>query len=302
MNQINRIIFEKPDLKNLTRQNTVVDMHFHSTYSDGRNRVDEIVQYAEILGIGVAITDHNAIQGAVEIDAYEHVLSIPGIEVTSCEGTHLLAYFCDIKNLCRFYDKDVTPYMGRDVMSSIDLAMEDIIRRAKKRGAVTIFPHPFCGVYTGVATNHHFKNGRLSELYELVCGVEVINSENMNKWNLKSALLGFNLNKAISGGSDGHSLYQLGRVVTYAAGKNDRQAFLSAVRAGRNRVMGKEIDILRKVQSNGIKLKSNLKNYPDFMEKNFNYGREVIHIKSKYFRDHFKNRVSDGIRKKNTMG
>jgi hypothetical protein len=299
-NQMNRIVFEKPDLQNLTRQNTVVDMHFHSIYSDGRNRVDEIVKYAEMLNIGVAITDHNTIQGAVEIDACKNVLSIPGIEVTSREGTHLLVYFFDIENLCRFYDRNVAPHMGREVMSSIDISMQDIIGLAKNLGAVTIFPHPFCGIYTGVASNHHFEKKYLNELFEQVDGIEVINSENVNKWNLKSALLGFNLNKAISGGSDGHSLYQLGRVVSYAACANDRRAFLSAVKNGQNKVIGKEIDLLRKVQSGGIKLRSNLKNYPDIMEKNFSYGRKVIHIKSKTFRDHVKTRISDGIRNKNT--
>jgi predicted metal-dependent phosphoesterase TrpH len=298
---MNRIVFEKPDLEKLTLKNTVVDMHFHSVYSDGRNRVDEIVEYAEYLGIGVAITDHNAIQGAVEIDAYDNVLSIPGIEVTSFEGTHLLVYFYDIENLCRFYDQDVAPYMGREVMSSIDLPMEDIIERAKRLDGVTIFPHPYCGIYTGI-TNHHFDKKRLDRLFEQVDGVEVINSENLNKWNLKSALLGFNLNKAIMGGSDGHSLYQLGRVVTFANCANDRRTFLSAVKNGQSRVVGKEIDILRKVQSNSIKLRSNLKNYPDIMEKNFNYGRKVIHLKSKTIRDRVKTRLSDSIRNKNTFG
>jgi predicted metal-dependent phosphoesterase TrpH len=298
--QTNRIVFEKPDLKRLTQKNTVVDMHFHSIFSDGRNRVEEIADYADCLGIGVAITDHNAIQGAVEIDAYDHVLSIPGIEVTSYEGTHLLSYFPDIESLGRFYDENVAPHMGREVMSSISLSMEDIIGRAKSLGAVTIFPHPFCGIYTGIATNHHFEKDYLTVLLELVDGVEVINSENVNKWNLKSALLGFNLNKAIIGGSDGHSLYQLGRVVSYAACTNDRQAFLSAVKSGRNKVVGKEIDILRKVQSGSIKLKSNLKNYPDIMEKNFIYGRKVIHLKSKTFREHVKTRISDSIRSRNS--
>ena len=294
-NQINRIVFEKPDLPNLTQENTAVDMHFHSIYSDGRNSVDEIADYAEILGIGVAITDHNAIQGAVEIDTHKNVLSIPGIEVTSCEGTHLLVYFYDIENLCRFYDEDVAPYIGREVMSSLDLHMEDIIGRAKKLNAVTIFPHPYCGIYTGIATNHHFEKTCLNKLFQWVDGVEVINSENVNKWNLKSALLGFNLNKAIVGGSDGHSLYQMGRVVTYAACGKDRSGFLSAVKNGQNKVVGKEIDMLRKVQSSGIKLRSNLKNYPDIMEKNFSYGRKVIHIKSKTFRDRVKTRISDSI-------
>jgi len=297
--QTNRILFEKPDLQYLTQKNTVVDMHFHSIYSDGRNRVDEIAEYAEMLGIGVAITDHNAIQGAVEIADFKNVLSIPGIEVTSCEGTHLLIYFYDIEDLARFFYEEIVPFMGRELMSSIDVPMEDIIRRAKERGAVTIFPHPYCGIYTGIA-NHNFENEHLTELFDLVHGVEVINSENLNKWNLKSALLGFNLNKAIIGGSDGHSLYQLGRVVTFAGCENDPQAFLSAVQNGQNKVMGKEIDILRKVQSNGIKLRSNLKNYPDIMGKNINYGRKVIHLKSKNFRDRVKTRISDSIRNKKT--
>jgi len=272
-------------------------MHFHSIYSDGRNHVEEIAEYAELLGIGVAITDHNAIQGAVEMDTYRNILSIPGIEVTSREGAHLLVYFYDVESLGRFYEQDIVPHMGKDVMNSTSLVMEDIIVRAKKSGAVTLFPHPFCGIYTGIA-NHHFEKKRLDRLFDLADGVEVINSENLNKWNLKSALLGFNLNKAISGGSDGHSLYQLGRVVTYAACPKDRGAFLASLKNGSNRVVGKEIDILRKVQSNGIKLRSNLKNYPDIMEKNLSYSRKVIHIKSKTLRDRVKTRFNDGHRVK----
>ena len=197
-NQINRIVFEKPDLQNLTRKNTVVDMHFHSIYSDGRNRVDEIVEYAELLGIGVAITDHNAIQGAVEIDTYKNVLSIPGIEVTSCEGTHLLVYFFDIESLGRFYDQDVAPHMGREVMSSIAISMEDIIGRAKKLGGVTIFPHPFCGIYTGIATNHHFEKKYLNELFQQVDGVEVRPGLANLSWALKTAQI-LNYSKGSNG-------------------------------------------------------------------------------------------------------
>ena len=36
----------------------------------------------------------------------------------------------------------------------------------------------------------------------MVDGVEVINSENLNRWNMKSTVLGFNLSKIITGGSD----------------------------------------------------------------------------------------------------
>jgi predicted metal-dependent phosphoesterase TrpH len=72
-------------------------MHFHSHHSDGLNRIATIADRARELNIGIAITDHNAIQGAVEIDNYKDILSIPGIEVTSAEGTHILIYFYDIE-------------------------------------------------------------------------------------------------------------------------------------------------------------------------------------------------------------
>jgi predicted metal-dependent phosphoesterase TrpH len=33
-----------------------------------------------MLGIGIAITDHNEIRGALKIDRIPHLLTIPGIE------------------------------------------------------------------------------------------------------------------------------------------------------------------------------------------------------------------------------
>ena len=70
--------------------------HFHSHYSDGYNSVNAIATRARKLNIGVAITDHNEIKGAVELEKYGCVLNIPGIEITSVEGTHLLVYFYEI--------------------------------------------------------------------------------------------------------------------------------------------------------------------------------------------------------------
>jgi predicted metal-dependent phosphoesterase TrpH len=296
MNLENRILFEKPDIETLNKRYTVVDLHFHSVYSDGSNSIKEIADYAHELGIGVAVTDHNDIRGAVEIGTYSDVLSIPGIEITSREGTHILSYFYKIKDLVLFYEKEVASHRGKDVMSSTDLPLAKIIQKTKTHHGLCIFPHPFCGMYTGIAS-HQLEKHHLKRLFDMIDGVEVINSENLNKWNLKSALLGFNLDKAISGGSDGHSLYQLGKVVSYAACKPTRKAFLDALKSKRSKVVGKEIDILRKFQSNGIKLKTNLKNYPDIVEKNITYSRKVINIKSKSLKDRVRNRINGRLRR-----
>jgi predicted metal-dependent phosphoesterase TrpH len=282
-----RIQFERPDLAKLKQKHTVVDPHFHSHYSDGYNSVETIAQKVRELGIGIAITDHNEVRGAIEIAQYRDILSIPGIEMTSAEGTHILIYFYQLDHLETFYNDYVIPNMGNDIMSSTALPMEKIIRRARKFKTVIIFPHPYCGVYTGIQ-NSYFSQDRRDRIFSMVDGVEVINSENMKISNLRSALLGFNLNKSITGGSDGHRVTQMGRVVTYASCRPNRKAFLDAIKKKKTKVVGKEIDLIRKVTSNGVKLRNNIKNYPDLFEKNLKYGYTVINSKSKEIKENVK--------------
>ena len=280
MNNTNRIQFESPDLACLTTVHTVVDLHFHSHHSDGADAVDEIAEHARRLGIGIAITDHNAIAGAVEIDRYKDLLTIPGIEVTSREGTHVLIYFYHIRDLEGFYERHVKPNMGSSVMSSIRLDLASIVDRAKSYDSVVIFPHPYSAAFTGVC-NHSFSDEKLQCLLDAADGVEVINSENLKRWNLKSALLGFNLNRAITGGSDGHSIQQMGSAVTYASCKVGRKAFLDALRRGTTKVVGTESKLLTKIQSNSAKLKVSINNYPDLVEKNIRYGKSVIRFRTR---------------------
>jgi len=295
-----KILFERPNLDELTQQYAVVDLHFHSKYSDGNNAVSSIAKRALELGIGIAITDHNEIKGAVEIDRCRGILNIPGIEVTSREGTHLLIYFYDIKSLNNFYKKDVRPNMGHDIMSSIRLEMEEIIIRARAFETIVVFPHPYSATFTGIQ-NTYFSEDRLARLFEMVDGIEVINAENLTRWNLRSALLGFNLDKGITGGSDGHRLPQMGRAVCYAPCKKDRRAFLDAIKSRQTRVVGKEINIIRKVRSNGVKLRTNIKNYPDLVEKNLKYGCSVINSKSKTIRDSVRRSFSGMFKEKSKM-
>lgn len=292
-----KIEFEKPDLETLTTECLVVDAHFHTHYSDGMNSVAAIARRAAELNIGVAVTDHNAIDGALEMDGFTDVLSIPGIEITSREGTHLLVYFYDIKSLEWFYRKEIIPFMGKGVMSSLSLELKEIIQRARQYKSVIIFPHPHSGMYTGVC-NLQFSADAIQDLLDMGDGVEVINGENLNKWNLQCAVLGFNLGKAITGGSDGHTLFYLGKVVTCAQCDSTRQAFLDAVKAGLVRVVGKEIHIIRKAAANSMKLRSSIKNYPNLFEKNIRYGYTVFNAKSKNFREQVKKRLAEARRRK----
>jgi predicted metal-dependent phosphoesterase TrpH len=292
-----RIQFEKPDLNELTSHYTVADLHFHSCHSDGSDTVMAIANRARRLGIGLGITDHNAIAGAMAIDKIRDVLSIPGIEVTSKEGTHVLLYFYESKALAHFYRRHLEPYMGPDVMSSTALSMEAILQRARTYEALVIFPHPFCAGYTGIL-NPLFSKQEQQRLFDMADGIEVVNSGNLHRWNLRSALLGFNLDKSITGGSDGHALAHMGRAVSYAACARDRVALMDAIKNRQNKVIGKEIDLFRMVTANSAKLKSNFRNYPDLVEKNIRYSYKVINIKSKLLRDNVRRSLNGKIRRK----
>jgi predicted metal-dependent phosphoesterase TrpH len=286
-----RVLFDRPDLVRLNQTHTVVDLHFHSHYSDGLNSITKIAQRARNLGIGIAITDHNEIRGALEMDQHEDIFSIPGIEITSAEGSHLLVYFDTTEQLQKFYSRHVVPFMGHGVMSSLGLSMEQIILRARDYECLIIFAHPYCALYTGIC-NLHFSPEQLERLFQMVDGVEAINANNLKRWNLKCTVLGFNLGKAMVGGSDGHALNHMGRSVTYAQTPRNRQDFLNALRLQANKVMGKEITLLRKVTSNGLKLRSNLNNCPDLMEKHFRYSCKVINFKSRAIRSNVKRRLN----------
>ncbi len=281
---LHRVHFAPPDLNLLKNSATVVDMHFHSRYSDGSNDIPSIARRVRKLGIGIAVTDHNAIGGALEMNMYKDIFSIPGIEITSREGAHLLVYFYEISDLVRFYEKELRYFLGKEIMSSCALSMESLIACARQYRCVVVFPHPFSAAYVGVC-NPLFTTARQQHLLSAADGIEAVNAGNLHKWNLESTVLGFNLDTGLTGGSDGHNLFQFGRAVTCASCPNDRGAFLDAVRDRATHVVGKEINLFRKVTSNGMKLGSNLRNSSDLFGKNMRYGYALINSRSRRMKD-----------------
>ena len=92
-----------------------IDLHTHSTYSDGRDSVSEVFQAAALAGLDlIALTDHDTTSGwldATESASQFGVGFMPGIEVTTRArvvgsdgevhrfGVHMLAYLPDPENL-----------------------------------------------------------------------------------------------------------------------------------------------------------------------------------------------------------
>lgn len=79
-----------------------IDLHAHSTVSDGTDRPDELVRRAAEAGLDVvAITDHDTVDGwpaARCAGAETDVLVVPGVEISTRlnhAGVHVLAYIFD---------------------------------------------------------------------------------------------------------------------------------------------------------------------------------------------------------------
>jgi len=102
-----------------------VDLHVHTVYSpDSLITLKELVFYAKKRGLNaVAITDHNRVDGALEMAAETDFLIIPGTEVNSRDG-HIVAL-----NV-----REVIPR---------GLSAEETVDRIHAVGGVAVACHPF---------------------------------------------------------------------------------------------------------------------------------------------------------------
>lgn len=91
---INRMLFKMP----------IIDLHFHSAYSDGKLSIQELATLISNNGFKYcSLTDHDSVAGIDELEKCLHgfdVVLIPGVELTALYGEneiHILAYDFDVK-------------------------------------------------------------------------------------------------------------------------------------------------------------------------------------------------------------
>ena len=81
------------------------DLHIHTTFSDGRNTPEEIMEAAKAAGLRyISITDHDSVEGVTELYESGHISSgslrvIPGVGFSTGDDghdVHILGYNIDI--------------------------------------------------------------------------------------------------------------------------------------------------------------------------------------------------------------
>ncbi|MBU0991305.1 MAG: PHP domain-containing protein [Proteobacteria bacterium] len=244
-----RITQEKPDFKSLKKKNVMmIDMHVHTRFSDSYSRVGKILSKAEKLGIGVAITDHNEIQGVLRASEIKSAVPvIPGIEVGTLEGPHVLVYFTEIFDIIDFYERYIAPFKNADPFTNTSVSIKDLVVSASRYDSLVSVAHPFSHAYTNVPRS--IMNGITDpSFFDYVDAVEVLNGAISKNRNKNAAEFAKALHMRYTGGSDSHSLFEIGSIVTCAKAGSISE-FLASIKNGRNSVIGKPVGRVKRVPS-----------------------------------------------------
>lgn len=180
------------------------DIHMHTTASDGRATVSQLLDYVAARGglDVIAITDHDTLDASLW--AYEHRARypfeiIPGLEVSSCDG-HVLAL-----------------WVTEPVEAGLSLA--ETAAAIHELGGLAVLAHPF-----EVLLHTHMLRRYLTRPEVLLeAGIDAVEVHNSGAptpgGNWLARQMAVKLNLPVTGGSDAHTLSAIGCGITQFPGR-----------------------------------------------------------------------------------
>lgn len=186
-----------------------LDLHVHSKYSrDAANGSPrDIMKLVKGMGLdGLAITDHNAIEGSIEAAAAARefgLIVVRGVEVSTASG-HVLAY-------------------GVGEVIPRELTIEETAERVHALGGVVVAAHPRrfpSGIGLESARTGPFD------------GIEVLNGGNPERSNSAARRVAERRRISQTGGSDAHRPDEIGRVFTVVEDCSTEDDVVEAIRRG----------------------------------------------------------------------
>ncbi|MCJ7698899.1 PHP domain-containing protein [Candidatus Bathyarchaeota archaeon] len=199
-----------------------IDLHVHSCYSaDSTITGRELVYYAQKNGLdGVAVTDHDNLDGAAKIAEETGFFTIPGMEIESLQG-HVIAL-----------------NIQEPIPSKLNV--NETIERIHAANGIAVACHP-----TGL-----LKGGLGNRTPSRVDAVEVINSSALPFRNSvkKNETIAQRLGKPRVAGSDAHYGPEIGCAYTLIQAEPDASEVVEAIVKGLCQPFGKAIPISFRLQ------------------------------------------------------
>ncbi|MBU0757212.1 MAG: PHP domain-containing protein [Nanoarchaeota archaeon] len=227
-----KLVFDKPDIDAINAKgNLCIDMHFHTRYSDGAAKLKHILKNCTKQDLGVAITDHNEIRGAILAQKLANEAKIiQGIEIKDQDGIDILAYFYDSSEIREFFNKTIkNDKKGFWVFAKVQKKTDEIIDILKNYNCITSYAHPF-----------EYREKPNDKYVKKIDSMEIFNSRLNEVKNIRALALSEKEKKCTTGGSDGHSIYELGLGITYSKAESTDE-FLDNIRKKKNYVIGKPL-------------------------------------------------------------
>ena len=188
----------------------------HTCYSyDGFTTPRQLIAYSKKRGLdGVAVTDHDTVQGALKLVNNKEILIVPGMEVSTSQG-HVLAL---------------------NIRESIpsNLGLLETIEKVHSLGGVAVAAHP--SVLLKGLSMRVFKGLRFD-------GVEVVNAASF-PFSVSTYLnrrVAVNLNLPQTGGSDAHTAVEIGFGYTLINTDPDVDEVAEAIRKGATAAFGRAL-------------------------------------------------------------
>lgn len=189
----------------------IFDMHMHQNKhsSDSKMDIYEGIEYAKSIGLdGICITDHDDLglrPLAEKLSEESGIKIIVGVEIYTLDGD-LLCY-------------------GIDEMPEERLSAQDTIDFVNERGGACIAAHPY----------RHNRRGLEETLFEVegLSAIEGYNGRTKKADNLRAVMTANSMNLPITGGSDAHTVEEIGGFVTvFDRAIESEKDFIQELKAG----------------------------------------------------------------------
>lgn len=227
-------------------------MHVHTRYSDGTCSIPTLMKYCRQQGIGVAITDHNKIGGVIEACSEgDDILIIPGIELETEEGPHLLFYFNSCGELEDFFAGYRRKKERNHPLFSPSPSVEDCLLLGEEYGCLKIAAHPYgyFGINRGILKC--VDKQMLPGVLDHIDGFEVLSGGMMKNLNQKAVHYSELHQVPFTGGSDAHILAEVGSVITGVRADSPEE-FIKGILRRENIVIGSSGRYINKPATAGI--------------------------------------------------
>lgn len=181
-----------------------LDLHLHTTASDGSIKVEDLAKFLKNRSYLVAIADHNEIKEWHKLNALG-IKSVPAIELGCEDGFEILVYFKNIQDAENFYNNEVAPYRHKTRMARTDRDIFTYLKILKNYQCHISIPH-----IAGLAQKNFIRNKPyILEIVKAVDSIEIYNNGLPKRNNRIAEEIQKEYNKSETLGSDAHTMVEI---------------------------------------------------------------------------------------------